>query len=75
MSDADKKKRRCSRCGKEFSTRQGAQMHIDMKHHGKGERVAVVKREHEPSMAELMIDAQIAKACGEPVDDWLADML
>lgn len=75
MADTDKKMRRCSRCGKEFSTCQGAQMHIDMKHHGKGERVAVVKREYEQSMADIMIEAQIAKACGEPVDDWLMDMM
>lgn len=29
----------------------------------------------EPSIASQMIDAQIARACGEPVEDWLADML
>lgn len=27
------------------------------------------------SMATLMIEATIARNCGEPVDDWLVDML
>jgi hypothetical protein len=30
---------------------------------------------HEPSMAELMIDAELSRAMGEPVEDWLSDML
>ncbi|OAH41021.1 hypothetical protein AX289_30580 [Methylorubrum populi] len=32
------------------------------------------RREREPSMAELHVEAQIARACGEPVDPDLAEM-
>jgi uncharacterized C2H2 Zn-finger protein len=73
--DPDKKNRKCSRCGKEFASRKGCQMHIDMKHGGKGARVAVVKREYEQSIAEQMIEAQIDIACGNPVDDYLKEIL
>lgn len=30
--------------------------------------------EREQSMAELLAEAQIAHACGEPVDEWIAAM-
>ncbi len=29
-----------------------------------------VEDEREPSMADLMVEAQIARACGQPVDPW-----
>lgn len=32
------------------------------------------RREREPSMAELHVQAQIARACGEPVDPDIAEM-
>lgn len=75
VNDSDKKFRRCSRCGKEFATRRAADQHIVTKHKGKGERVHVKVRDDEPSMAELLIEAEIARACGEPVDEYLLEML
>lgn len=67
--------RRCSRCGRTFKSRRGADDHIRMVHKGKGERVTARRpRDDEPSMADLVVDAQIARACGEPVEDWIATM-
>lgn len=71
--------RRCSRCKKVFTSRAGCDSHIKMKHDGQGERIPVgesaSRKNHEPSMAELMIDAERDMAMGEPVEDWLRDML
>lgn len=33
------------------------------------------RADDEQSMAELMIEAELDRAMGEPVDDWLLDML
>jgi hypothetical protein len=44
-----------------------------MKHRGK--KNPRPESDAEPSMAELLIEAQIAKNAGEPVEDWLDAML
>ena len=75
----DTNNRRCSRCLKVFTSRKGCDQHIAMKHAGKGERIAVgessSRKQYEPSMAELMIEAQMDRALGNLVPDWLEEML
>ena len=75
----DSNNRRCSRCKKVFKSRAGCDHHIQMKHGGDGERIPVgesaSRKDYEPSMAELMIGAQLDRAMGNPVPDWLEDML
>lgn len=67
--------RKCSRCGKTFKSRKSADQHIRDKHKGVGHRVQVRQwQDGEKSMADMVVDARIAYACGEPVDDWLMDM-
>jgi hypothetical protein len=66
--------RRCSRCGRYFKSRMGADDHILMKHKGIGQRVSVRRPDDDPSMADLVVDAEIARACGEPVDPLIAEM-
>lgn len=62
----------CSRCGKKFSDPVPVRAHIASKHGGKGEPVRVAKREYEPSMADLAVQAEIDRAMGIPNDDdWL----
>lgn len=68
---------KCSRCGKRFTTPHGTEMHIAEKHDGGTVEKHVPRHErddYEPSMAETLIDATIAHACGEEVDDYLYDM-
>tara|TARA_R110000787_G_scaffold19874_2_gene59127 strand:- start:463 stop:690 length:228 start_codon:yes stop_codon:yes gene_type:complete len=67
---------KCSRCGKRWNKQEHVERHIKDFHTKRGGEAIYKPREpEEPSMADLMIDAQIAQACGEPVEDWLADML
>ncbi|MEO1092234.1 MAG: hypothetical protein AAFX81_16535 [Pseudomonadota bacterium] len=74
----------CGACGKRFTTEHGARQHSGAKHQGrygffdrrvspKGQQAQ--RHSDEPSIASLMVQAEIDRACGEPVDDWLADML
>jgi len=71
--------RRCSRCSKVFKSRRGCGDHIKDVHNGDGERVPVgaskSRKEYEPSMAELFIDAELADAMGEAVPDYIRDMM
>ena len=61
--------RQCSRCHKIFSSRAGCDMHIRDLHKGKGERIAVPKREpEEESLADISIEAELKRACGEELD-------
>jgi uncharacterized C2H2 Zn-finger protein len=60
--------RRCSRCGKTFSSRKGADDHIRMLHKGKGQRVSVIREDEEESLADIAIEAEIKRACGEELD-------
>lgn len=60
--------RRCSRCGKTFSSRKGCDQHIKMLHKGKGKRVTAVREEQEESLADIAINAEIKRACGEELD-------
>jgi uncharacterized C2H2 Zn-finger protein len=66
--------RRCSQCGRSFKSRKAADDHIQMKHKGIGHRVSAKRPDDEPSMADIVVDAQIAHAAGEPVEDWVKDM-
>lgn len=67
------KRLRCSKCGKRFATFSNFSMHAIAKHHGEAEAMPRAPRvEHEPSMAELAVQAEIDIACGIPTDDeWL----
>lgn len=70
--------RRCSRCGKVFSSRAGADAHIRDKHAGDGKRIPVGRQpsqDSEQSMASLLIEAELDRAMGLSVDEDLADML
>lgn len=59
------KKLACRICGKEFPFKTRLKQHIK----------AHFQKQHEPSMAERLIDAQIDRAMGDPVDDDLLEML
>lgn len=73
-----KNHRKCSRCNKVFANRFACFDHIQAKHEN-GEPIEYIspknRSDYEPSMAELFIDAEIARACGEPVEEWIRDML
>ena len=60
--------RRCSRCGKSFSSRKGCDQHIQMLHKGKGNRVSVIRDDEEESLADIAVEAEIKRACSEPLD-------
>lgn len=61
----------CQTCSKKFRDTDALRSHVKAKKHQRPERQV----EREPSMADLMIDAQIDRAMGLPVSDWLVDML
>ncbi len=75
----------CKSCGKKFKTPNDQQQHFRAVH-GTGpvsrKRLAHMERmaaraptDDDPSIASLVIDASIRRACGEPIEDWIADML
>lgn len=78
VRDLPKNYRQCSRCKRVFANRFACFDHIQAKHEH-GEPIAYIrpkdKEDYEPSMAELMVEAEISRACDEPVEDWLLDML
>ena len=60
---------RCPSCNREFKDVHALSQHVRAKGHGLSDN------DDGPSTASQMIDAQIDQAMGNPVDDWLADML
>ena len=55
---------KCSECPKMFKREIDMSNHYTAKHH-----------DDEPSVASLMVQAEIDIAMGEPVEDWLSEML
>lgn len=68
----------CTICPKRFSTWSGVYSHAKAKHpkHDLSalKKLAFSPDSDEPSMAELVIEAQLARAMGDPVEGWIADM-
>ncbi len=68
--------RRCSRCGRSFSTRNAANQHIQAVHKGKGHRVSARRPDDdEESLADIAIEAAIKRASGEALDLLEASLL
>ena len=63
----------CSRCGKHFGKPKYCRQHIAAVHKAGGEPVPVPEREE--SMADIFVQAELDRAMGNPVDDWIADMM
>lgn len=64
----------CPHCERRFADRNGLYLHIKAKH---GRKLAASLRpaaNREPSMADLVIEAQLARIMGEPVDEDIAEM-
>lgn len=69
----------CPICGKGFRGAEGVRDHAKArhpKHHvfPDGRAVLRSRLDDEPSMADLVIDAQLSRAMGEPVEEWIAEM-
>lgn len=64
---------RCPNCARRFADNNAVFSHIKKKHGGKG--ISAFRPQHEPSMAELLVEARIERTMGNPVDDDLADIL
>lgn len=62
----------CPHCTKSFADENARFSHAKAKH--KGKRIAHLRPAREPSMADLVVEASLAKACGEPVDEWMNEM-
>lgn len=67
MSAAARPAWECLYCGRKFRSLAGVKQHEQAKH-PRAEK-------DEPSIADLMVQAELDRAMGEPVEDWLADML
>ncbi len=67
---------RCSLCKKPFHKQSEVAQHAK-DYHGKGAREVIAEkivkkpRNDDDSIADLMIEAHIAKECGEPYEEWL----
>jgi hypothetical protein len=74
-------KTQCPICGRVFKGNEGVRAHASAKHpkhhvFPDGRAVLRCDLDDEPSMADLMIAAQLQQAIGEPVeDDWLLDAI
>lgn len=72
-SDDGPHMRRCSRCGRHFKSRRGADQHIQTVHKGRGVRMSARMEDrpgYEPSMGELVVQMEQDRAAGVPVPDW-----
>lgn len=71
----------CPYCARSFVDANGLWQHARTKHYGKGREKAINAlrprrvEDDEPSMADLMIKAQLDRAMGDPIPGWLADMM
>lgn len=65
----------CPYCTKRLADANGLYSHVKKKHPNKKRAHLRPKRDEEPSMADLMIEAQINRAAGVKNDDWIEDML
>lgn len=69
---------RCSVCGKWFYKKDHVENHIrdtPTKKHAKAKAIFEIRKDDDESMADVFVNAEISRAMGEPVDDWIADML
>lgn len=67
---------RCPYCNKRVHDEGAGRQHHAAKHRGKKLPALFAKRDGgEQSIASLMIEAQISHAMGDPVEDWLANMM
>ena len=67
---------KCSLCNKRFHQKKHGENHARDYHKKKDAGIVHAPRtDNEPSMADLMVNAEINRACGDPVDDYLLDML
>lgn len=65
----------CPYCTKKLAGHDGVYSHVKTKHPNKKPAHLRPKRDEEPSMADLFIDAQINRSMGITNDDWIEDML
>jgi hypothetical protein len=63
----------CPHCGKMFADRNSVFQHLKAKHGGKGK--AAYRPEREPSMGEIVAEAQMNRAMGIPNEDWIETIL
>ncbi len=64
----------CPHCPKSFADAGDLYQHAKAKHGRKAAQKLRPIDDDEPSYAEMVIDAQIRRAAGEPVEEWLAEM-
>lgn len=72
----------CAYCGKRFADAQGRWQHTRARHPRKPNPALVPNAQPRPprqsddeSIADLLIEAEINRAMGLPVDEWIEDML
>lgn len=65
---------KCDYCAKAFKTENDRRQHAQRKHPGRKKPKPRPETEDEPSMADLVVEARIAAACGDPVEPWLDEM-
>jgi hypothetical protein len=64
----------CPHCERRLVDQNGLWMHVKTKHKGKPHSHLRPERTSEPSMAQTLIDAQIAAAMGVEPPEWLESM-
>lgn len=71
MADA---RHACPHCDRQLGDANALYRHVKAKHGRKLAQPLRPQTEREPSMGELVADAMLARACGEPVDPIIAEM-
>lgn len=64
---------KCAYCNKRFEAENSRYQHTKKKHPNRKNPKPTCD-DDEPSMADLVIEARLAAACGDPVEGWLGDM-
>lgn len=70
----------CLHCKRMLADKDGAHMHVTAKHRGKKNPFASSNRlkvdnDGDESIASLVVQAGIDRACGEEIPDWLEEMM
>lgn len=71
---------KCPHCLRTFPDNNAVRQHSAAKHHNMGSARRKRNRrtrtdDGEKSMADIFVQAQIDIACGEPVEEWIGNML
>ena len=65
----------CPACSRQFGDANAVRNHHNMKHKKRTPLPKTWGDDHDPSIAQLMVNASVDRAMGLPVENWLLEMM